>query len=123
MMTKFGAALLLTLMTVATLPYEASAGKASGHPHVIPANAQFRGLSYGDWGAKWWQAAFAIPVVANDHPLFSGGTFGGDKGVVFLSGVFGPPVTIDVTVRPGPPVFPIVNTECSVLEDPVSRRQ
>jgi hypothetical protein len=120
MRVRFCVVLLLTLMAVATFPYEATARKASGHPAVIPANAQFRGLSYGEWGAKWWQAAFAIPVIANDHPLFSGGVFGGDKGVVFLSGVFGPPaVTIDVTVRPGTALFfPIVNTECSVLEGP-----
>jgi hypothetical protein len=118
-MIRFAAVLFLTSMSIATFPYDTTAGPASGHAHVIPVSGHFRGLSYGEWGAKWWQAAFAIPVVDGDHPLFSGGAFDGDKGVVFLSGVFGGPVSIDVTVRPGTALFfPIVNTECSVLEDP-----
>lgn len=111
--------LSLILMAAAMFPSDAGAAKAKGHPKVVPPNAHFRGLSYGEWGARWWQAAFAIPVVDGDHPLFSGGAFGGDKKVVFLSGVFGGPVTIHVTVSPGTALFfPIVNTECSVLEDP-----
>jgi hypothetical protein len=89
------------------------------NPGVIPANAEYLGKTYGEWGASWWKAAFAIPIVDGDHPLFSGGAFQGENGMVFLAAVVGQPVTIDVTIPPGTPLFlPIVNTECSQIEDP-----
>jgi hypothetical protein len=54
--------------------------------------------------------------VNGDHPLISGGAFEGEKRVVFLAAAGGG-VTIDVTIRPGTSLFfPILNSECSVLE-------
>jgi hypothetical protein len=75
------------------------------------------GLSYGEWGAMWWRAAFATPVVDGDHPVISGGAFGGDDGVVFLAAVVGAPAQVEVTIPAGTPLFvPVINTECSVIE-------
>jgi hypothetical protein len=94
---------------------EAQAGerKAAG---VIPPQAHFRGLSFGEWAAKWWQAAYSLPVVEGEHPLISGGAFGGDKGVLFLAGTFTPTV-IELTIPAGTPLFfPVINVECSVIE-------
>jgi hypothetical protein len=96
--------------------YEAQAQPGNRNPGVIPPHARFRGLTYGEWAARWWQAAFALPVTDGDHPLISGGAFGGDDGVVFLSGVGGG-ATVEITIRPGTALFfPIVNSECSVIE-------
>src|SRR5713226_1030898 len=96
--------------------YDAQAEGGNRNPRVIPPNARYRGLTYGEWGARWWQAAFSVPVVDGDHPLISGGAFGGENGVLFLSGVGGG-VTIELTIPPGTALFfPVVNTECSVIE-------
>lgn len=89
----------------------------NSNPGVLPSNAKHRGLTYGEWAAKWWQAAFAEPVVNGDHPIISGGAFGGDDGVVFLAAVVGPPTTVNVTIPSGTWLFlPVVNAECSVVE-------
>jgi hypothetical protein len=117
-MTTHGTRLLLVLVAAAAgpRPPAALAQGRSGNPDVIPPNAHFRGLSYGEWEARWWQMAFSIPVVGGYHPLISGGAFGGEDGVVFLSGVSGAP-TINVKIRAGTALFfPVVNTECSVIE-------
>jgi hypothetical protein len=95
-------------------------GQGNNHNQgVMPTNAKFRGLTYGEWGASWWQAAFQIPVEEGDHPLFSGGAFQGPKGVVFLAAVVGEPAVVEVTIPAGTPLFfPIVNSECSTIEEP-----
>src|SRR5262249_50743754 len=88
------------------------------NPGIISPADKFHGLSYGEWEVKWWQAAFAIPVVGGDHPLFSGGIFGDEKGVRFLSGVGGNP-TIEIGIPAGTALFfPIINFECSNIEAP-----
>ncbi len=113
---KCVAVVLLVLVTLAAVSYDAQA--ADGNPRVIPPEASYQGLTYGEWGAKWWQAAFSVPVVGGDHPLISGGAFGGENGVLFLSGVGGGGgVTVALTIPPGTALFfPVVNTECSVIE-------
>jgi hypothetical protein len=111
---RVGFVLALGLCLLAT-PFAAQAAR-NLNPGVVPAQASFRGLTYGEWSAKWWQAAFALPVVNDDHILFSGGAFGGDDGVVFLAAVGGG-ATIDVTIPTGAALFfPVLNWECSVLE-------
>jgi hypothetical protein len=57
-----------------------------------------------------------IPVVNGNHPLFSGGAFGEQKGVVFLAAVGGG-ASIDLTIPARAALFfPVINAECSVLE-------
>src|SRR5262249_29676986 len=111
------AATIALLLTFATAPPGVYA--ANGNPGVIPPHASYRGLTYGEWEAKWWQAAFALPVVDGKHPVFTGGAFGGEDGVVFLAAVFGSPAEVDVVVPSGTPLFfPVINVECSVIEPP-----
>ena len=106
----------LVLVTLAAVPYDAQAQGGNKNTGVIPPHAKFRGLSYGEWGARWWSTAFSIPVVGGSHPLISGGAFDGHKGVLFLTGVGGG-ATFDITIPAGTALFfPVVNTECSVLE-------
>jgi hypothetical protein len=108
---------LAAVLLVTTASHELRA--ASGNGGVIPPHAKYRGLTYGEWAARWWQAAFALPVVNGDHPVFSGGAFGGEDGVVFLAAKFGSPVEVDVTIAAGTRLFfPVINTECSVIEPP-----
>lgn len=90
--------------------------KGNPNPGILPPHSNPHGRSYDQWAAKWWQAAFATPIEDGYHPLFQGGAFGGDDGVLFLSGVGGGAV-IDITIRPGTPLFfPVVNSECSFIE-------
>jgi hypothetical protein len=110
--------LVAALAGIAFAPAPAPGQGGNRNPGVIPPNAKYRGLSYSQWQAKWWQAAFALPVIAGDHPLISGGAFGGEDGVVFLAGVGGNP-TVEITIPAGTPLFfPIINYECSVFEPP-----
>jgi hypothetical protein len=91
-------------------------GEGNPNPGIAPPHARPHGLSYGEWAARWWQAAYAIPVVDGDHPLISGGAFGGEDGVLFLAGTGGG-ATIELTIPAGTPLFfPAVNSECSVIE-------
>jgi hypothetical protein len=120
-MTRKCANVLLLLVALAVLSSDARADeRGNPNPGILPPNARFRGLTYGEWGAKWWQAAFDLPVVDGDHPLISGGAFEGPKGVLFLAGAFADPdepAVIEITVRPGTPLFfPVINSECSVFE-------
>jgi hypothetical protein len=59
-----------------------------GNPGVVPPADQYAGLTYGEWGAKWYQWATLLP--ANNHPLFDTTDFsaGQSAPVWFLGGVF-----------------------------------
>jgi hypothetical protein len=86
------------------------------NPKIIPPQARFRGLSYAGWEVKWQQAVFAIPAATN--PVVTGGAFGEEKGIRFLTGVTGG-VTVDVEISPGTALFfPIIVAESSNLEAP-----
>jgi hypothetical protein len=88
----------------------------NGNPGVIPPNAKFKGLSYGEWQARWWQAALLIPMGV-DNPFLTLEPFGGEGGVVFLAGAFGEGNIKGITIQAGTALFfPIVNSECSVFE-------
>jgi len=97
----------------------ASAAFAAGrnpNPGILPVNSNPHGKTYGEWGAEWWSTIFSIPIVEGDHPFFSGGAFGEEKGVVFLAAIGGGAV-VDVTIPADTALFfPVLNTECSVLE-------
>jgi len=99
------ARLLLVLIVLGTFSNHALGQGGNSNPGVAPPNAHYRGLTYGEWEAKCWQALFAIPVVGGDHPQISGGAFGGEDGVLFLAAVVGAPVTIDITIPAGTPLF------------------
>jgi hypothetical protein len=105
---------LAAMIPFVALPYSVQGAK--GNPRVIPPQAKFRGLSYGEWGAEWWTSLFSIPVIDDQHPIISGGSFEGGKGVLFLVGAQGGS-EFDITIPPGTPLFfPVVNAECSILE-------
>jgi hypothetical protein len=111
---------VLFLVALVALSFVARARGGNSNPAVLPPNAHYRGLTYGEWAARWWQTALDIPVVEGDHPLVSGGAFQGPKGMLFLAGVFADPdepAIIEITIPAGTPLFfPVINAECSVFE-------
>jgi hypothetical protein len=109
--------LLVAIVGVASTSALSHGQGGGNNPGVIPPNAKYKGLTYGEWQAKWQQAADAIPV-DGDHPFFSGRPFGEEKGIRFLAGLTGG-VTVDVTIPAGTALFfPLIVAECSDLEAP-----
>lgn len=110
---------LLVAATLLAVSCQAVASDGTGIPRVIPPHANFRGLNYGEWAAQWWSSLFLVPVVDGYHPIFTGGAFAVEKGVLFLSPAYyavGVP-PIDVTVAAGTAIFvPVISFECSVIE-------
>jgi hypothetical protein len=93
-------------------------------PGVIPPQGRAHGMTYGEWSAAWWQWALSLPVDKN--PFFDEGgdcTNGsnGQRGPVwFLTGVLNESGTAvrDCVVPAGKALFfPVINVECSTLED------
>ena len=113
------ALLLGVVMTWCVISHQAQASDKRNDPRIIPPQADFRGLRYGDWEAEWWRALLAIPVIEAYHPSISGGAFAVKSGVLFLSPAYyqnGVP-PIDATVSAGTAIFvPVISFECSVLE-------
>lgn len=110
-------------LLLAAIPVFAAAQGANQNPRVIPPNAEYQGLTYAEWAAEWWRAAFAVPVEGGVHPLFTGGAFEGENGIVFMTAPVlpaGSPIAeILVTIPSGTRLlFPLVTVECSVFEDP-----
>jgi hypothetical protein len=114
--TKFLLVLFAVILAaLAVVSDDAQAAKKNAR--IIPPDATYRGKTYGEWGASWWQAAFALPVKDGSHPIINGGPFKGEEGVTFLAAVVGASATINVTIPAGTPLFvPIINAECSVFE-------
>ena len=110
-------------LLLAGIPLLAVALAASQNSKVIPPDANYRGLTYGEWAAEWWRAVLAAPVEGGVHPLITGGAVEGETGMVFLGGPVlpagSPTAEITVTIGAGTPlVLPLVTVECSVFEGP-----
>ena len=83
---------------------------------IVKPDGQYRGDSYAELEAQWWQSMYATPVVNGQHPLLTGGAILSND-VVFLSTAPGAS-TIDITIPSGASIFvPVVNAECSDIED------
>src|SRR5437016_172445 len=57
----------LVLILGLLLPTSKSQAQSGGNPQAIPPTARPYGLTYGQWSAKWWQWALALPV--DGHPF------------------------------------------------------
>jgi hypothetical protein len=117
------AQLFLLLAALSAISSSAWAQGGNQNPEVIPPDAKYRGLTYGEWTAEWWQALFGVPVEGGSHPLIVGGAVEGETDLVFLTAPVvptgSPTATVPVTVLSGTPLFfSIVAVECSVFEPP-----
>jgi hypothetical protein len=80
------------------------------------------GKTYAEWSAAWWQWNFSIPVPSNPTFDITGQhcRVQQSRPVFFLAGIAtGGSVTRECTVPSETPLFfPIINVECSDVEDP-----
>ena len=88
---------------------------------IVPPDATFRGLTYPQWQARWWQWAASVPITNGTHPIFPGGdpTQGQSGNVWFLGApsVSDGPEARRIEIPEGTALFfPAVNTECSTIE-------
>jgi hypothetical protein len=109
----------LSAALLAALIFAPATAAVAQDPGVLPPTARYRGYTYGEWEALWWQAMFATPV-DGDHPFVSGKPLEGPKGVFFLANLFADPdepAVVEITIPAGTPLFfAIVNAECSLFE-------
>ena len=89
-----------------------------GNPGILPPQSNPYGTTYGEWSAKWWQWAMAMPF---DHsPLAETADCSeGQSGPVwFLGGSFVSAEAVrNCTVPAGKAIFfPVLNVECSTAE-------
>ncbi len=111
----------LTLVAAVLLVAVPVAGAAGNpNPGVLPPNARVQGLTLGEWGAKWWQTMFAIPVPENPMIYPPTECFVKRVGNVGLGTFFFQSTgTFDCTMPPGMVLYqPIAAGECSNLEAP-----
>lgn len=95
--------------------------KMSGQPSVLPPTAKKYGKSYAEWTAEWWKWYAKIPASIHPAPDETGEYCdqGQDGKVWFLAGTWSSPIERDCTVPVGTAIFfPIINVECSTLEEP-----
>ena len=111
---------LINIRTMA-LALVAAATVVSAHAQVLAPTAKFRGKTYAEWSAAWFQWAINTPVA--HHPALdetgADAAVGQSGNVFFLTGVFNASGTVErsVTVAPGTALFfPLINVDCSTLE-------
>jgi hypothetical protein len=78
-------------------------------------------MTFGEWTAKWWQWAYAIPKNTNPSYDDTGRycTVNQNGPVWFFPGSYGKDVLRQCTVPSGKAIlFPILNSECSFAEFP-----
>ncbi len=107
----------LALVLAGNLAMAASRNPNQG---IVKPDGHYRGDSYGEREAQWWQIMYSIPVVNSTHPLLTGGAVISNN-VAYLSPAPGSSTptttTIDVTIPSGTAVFiPVINAECSTIE-------
>ena len=100
--------MLLAGGLVIGLTSQAAMVERNPNPGVIPPHARPYGLSYGEWGARWWRWAYSFPL-AQFPPLQSGEvdcSLGQSGSAWFLASTVGQgPVTRSCTIPTGKALF------------------
>jgi hypothetical protein len=117
------------IVVVALIAFASASSQlhAALNPGILDPGQTFRGLTYGQWSARWWQWAFSIPV--DRHPLYdTADCSAGQSGHVWFLGAsftasepspgqFLAFATRKCTVPAGIALFfPILNSEASTAE-------
>jgi hypothetical protein len=119
------ASLVLVLIVVAP-GASARASIGDPNPRILPITSRPFGLSYGQWGAAWWQYVYSIPVPTNpllDQTGAQCGTGQAGRKVFFLVGVLNVSgtATRNCTVPAGTMLFfPLTNYEADNFCPPIS---
>ena len=98
----------------------ASPAAAAPPPIVAPPAAQPNGLTYGEWGARWWQYALSFPL--RRHPFLQTGQVNCGRGQIgnvwLLPGSVGT-ARRECSVPAGTALLlPVMAVECSTWEAP-----
>ena len=91
---------------------------------VVPIGSKLYGLTYGEWTAKWWEWALAIPKSNSPFSDKTGQVCGLNQNgpVWFLAGTTGGSAERACNIPTGKAIlFPIVNNECSTAEYPADK--
>jgi hypothetical protein len=112
----------LSILSSAILAVAAICHAPAAHAQaVVPPQAESFPLTYGEWGARWWQYVLGIP--ASENPLFD------STGAQCQLGQWGPVFFLVGTATTGPVTrscevpadaglfFPIINISCAIPED------
>lgn len=98
-----------------------AAALVTANAQVVPSNSTYRGKTYAEWSAAWFQWAINTPIA--HHPALdetgADAAVGQSGNVFFLTGVFNASGTVErsITVAPGTALFfPLINVDCSTLE-------
>jgi hypothetical protein len=116
------AVVLLTLFSVITTGSIVTVAAQTSSPAdvlslVAPPDSRPLNVTYGDWGAKWWQWVYSFPSSQNPLSDETGERCASNQNgtVWFLVGTFGGSVTRQCTIPAGASLFfPLLNTECSI---------
>jgi hypothetical protein len=120
------AALIVSPAVTATV-FADGHGRPAAKPPVagiLPPDATYRGLTYGDWLAIGWQELFSIAAAKKgQHPLTTGGAAALNNQMVLLSAPIVPlgtdAITIPVTIPQGQSLSVwMIAVECSAAEEP-----
>jgi hypothetical protein len=117
----------LVALTLASTPALTRADGTST-PTIVPISSRTLGMTYGQWGAAWWQYVYSIPVPTNpgfDTTGANCATGQANNPVFFLVGVFNNPATAtrNCTVPANKMLFfPILNFENDNFCPPITPR-
>lgn len=101
---------MAALLMAAALLFSAAPARAhddGDKPGIVDPDDRYRGKTYGQWAAAWWQWALGIPAAQNPLTDTTGefGAVGQGGPVWFLAGTFGNSAERTVTVPAGKPIF------------------
>jgi len=111
----------LSVPGIAFIPAEVEGSNGNGNQGVFPPDSEPYGLMYGDWTARWWQWAYALPTDDNPVADDSGKNCANNQSgsVWFLAGSFGGKVTRECTIPSGVGILvPIINIACDSATEP-----
>jgi hypothetical protein len=111
---------LVVMLTVLLIAGSASMAQQQGTVQIVPPSAKFRGKTYSEWAASFWQWMMALPLEGHpaiDDPAFVFGA--GQSGSVWYWAAPDGPLTRTVTLAQGKALFlTIRDVETSTLEEP-----
>jgi hypothetical protein len=113
---------LIALMCITGTVAPVAAQEATPGPalEIVPADAEYEGLSLGEWSARWWQWVISFPMEVNPSFDSSGERCHfGQSGPVFFLASSPNSVERSCTVPAGVAIFiPLAHSQCSTTDVP-----
>src|SRR5687768_18353359 len=113
---------LVTLACLMGTSASLAAQEATPKPvmEIVPADAEFEGLTLGEWSARWWQWVMSFPMDVNPSFDSSGERCHfGQSGPVFFLASSPNSVERSCTVPEGAAIFiPLAHSQCGSTDVP-----